>query len=518
LLAAVQTLAREAMPDTEQFGAGLFACRPVSWHGPVSYDHVSRNEFPGVAMNIVRWGAVLVAGFLIVLAECCDEPRAAAALRPAQVAQPSEFRGAGSCSATACHGSVTPLAGSAVRRNEHTTWITEDPHARAYLTLLGKRSERIACNLAAAPAQFKPAYEDERCLACHTTLRPAIERKATSWMNPDGVGCESCHGASGRWMGPHTISGWRKKGRELKESLGMSDTKTLVSRGKVCAGCHVGSRIGGGMPTRDVNHDLIAAGHPRLNFELAAYLDNMPAHWDEQGENSGRVGPTHRAEDFPARAWAIGQLVTELASLQLLMGRAADPNAPWPEFAEYNCFSCHHDLRDDAWRSRPRNDAATAGTLRWGSRMTPPADELIKQFVVDPAPEPYTKSLEQRSAEMSKTVPNRTTVANQAREASGPLSLCLTVLGTKRFKADDVEQLIKKVDSRRAWDRVGSWDDAVGVYLALAALHKAWVELDLARKKDQETFAARLESLRPRLEFPAGFDSPRAFDPVRLRP
>jgi hypothetical protein len=31
-----------------------------------------------------------------------------------------------------------------------------------------------------------------------------------------------------------------------------------------------------------VDHDLIAAGHPRLNFEFNAYFESLPAHWDRR--------------------------------------------------------------------------------------------------------------------------------------------------------------------------------------------------------------------------------------------
>src|SRR6516162_5359543 len=53
------------------------------------------------------------------------------------------FRGAGSCSAVACHGSIVPLAGAEVLRNEHTTWISDDRHSRAYQTLHCDRSKDI---------------------------------------------------------------------------------------------------------------------------------------------------------------------------------------------------------------------------------------------------------------------------------------------------------------------------------------------------------------------------------------
>ncbi len=30
----------------------------------------------------------------------------------------------------------------------------------------------------------------------------------------------------------------------------------------------------------EVDHDLIAAGHPALRFEFATYFANLPPHWD----------------------------------------------------------------------------------------------------------------------------------------------------------------------------------------------------------------------------------------------
>jgi hypothetical protein len=46
-----------------------------------------------------------------------------------------------------------------------------------------------------------------------------------------------------------------------------------------------------GKPWRDVNHDLIAAGHPRLSFELSAFMATMPPHWTaHRRPRAGRRG------------------------------------------------------------------------------------------------------------------------------------------------------------------------------------------------------------------------------------
>ena len=123
----------------------------------------------------------------------------------------------------------------------------------------------------------------------------------------DGVGCESCHGASDRWIGEHTGFDWARRADDEKELLGMIPTRDLVRRARACAQCHVGAPAGNGLPAREVNHDLIAAGHPRLSFEFSAYLANMPHHWRED------VGPDS-APDFAARSWVVGQAVSAKAS------------------------------------------------------------------------------------------------------------------------------------------------------------------------------------------------------------
>src|SRR5207249_2939948 len=115
-----------------------------------------------------------------------------------------------------------------------------------------------------------------------------------------------------------------------------------------------------GLPSRDVNHDLIAAGHPRLNFEFGAFLANLPPHWKEK---------THKPEEcHNARTWAVGQVVAAQAALELLADRA-DPKKekPWPEFAEYGCYACHHDLGEPSWRQQRGYGGRTPGALPWSN-------------------------------------------------------------------------------------------------------------------------------------------------------
>ena len=149
-------------------------------------------------MRGARYGLLLLAGCVIAALCRGDEPTHPGTGRRTEPVVESEFRGAGSCSAVACHGSIKEMnrSLSSVRRNEHTTWMSSDKHSRAFQVLFDQRSEHIERRLAGSDSRYPKAFEDVRCLACHTTPRPAAELGATAWLNSDGVGCESCHGAS----------------------------------------------------------------------------------------------------------------------------------------------------------------------------------------------------------------------------------------------------------------------------------------------------------------------------------
>jgi hypothetical protein len=119
---------------------------------------------------------------------------------------------------------------------------------------------------------------------------------------------------------------------------------------------------------------------------------------------------------------------------------------------------------------------------------------------------------------MAKTPADRKTSASLAHDTARSLCRCLSTLGTKRFNAGDVENLIKLLEAPAIWERVASWDDAVRIYLALDALGKAMMELQPPGKQQNGRLETRLKTMRPKLDFPKGFDSPLGFDPGRLRP
>jgi len=75
---------------------------------------------------------------------------------------------------------------------------------------------------------------------------------------------------------------------------------------------------------------LIAAKHPRLLFEFVAFEEAMPAHWK----------PRQRDASFD---WFVGQIAAATRGPGRAQTTGRDARRPLAEFAEFDCFACHHD-------------------------------------------------------------------------------------------------------------------------------------------------------------------------------
>ncbi len=419
-------------------------------------------------------------------------------------------RGAGSCAAAACHGSATSLPSfSNVFRNEHTTWITRDPHSRAYEVLSDERSLSIARNLGNGRpgGRVIAPSEDARCLACHSTpsATTAALGDAADVIRRDGVGCESCHGPSSGWLSEHTRADFVGLSGEVKhDQFGLNNLKNPIVRAKTCTGCHVGAPEGDGLPLRDVNHDLIAAGHPRLDWEFSAYVANYPKHWTTAND----------PPDWDARLWKIGQVETLRAATDLLNARAEAAEAhkaPWPEFAEYSCYSCHFALKDKPFKVG-LDPQTPPGMPAWGSWTTPLIPPLAK-LSAGPAPSADERLNDLRTV-MKTFGAEPKIAAEKARSTRDALSAWLATLPNAPLTAPEIKTLIAALDARDAAGRlalVHRWDSAAQVYLGLAALNVSLQKLD--PNAVDPKLRAELKELLGKLSFAKGFDSPRDFNP-----
>ena len=264
-----------------------------------------------------------------------QNPPLAATLQESALPAPppgAKYLGPGSCAASACHGGIQARDTTKVLQNEYSTWIVQDRHSRAYNVLLQPTAQRMAQILAIGPPE-----KSQKCLVCHALAVPDAQIGRPFDIS-EGVSCESCHGPSSLWLGPH-VQATALHADMVK--LGLVDNKDLIVRAEKCLTCHLGA------PGMQVDHAMLAAGHPDLTFELDSFSSIEPPHWVERAPDQKQpiVDPL-----FGVRIWSVGQAV-QLRESMLRVAR--DARGPvWPEYTELDCFTCHHSLTkpEDSWR------------------------------------------------------------------------------------------------------------------------------------------------------------------------
>ena len=379
--------------------------------------------------------------------------------------QPGQYLGVVSCAGSGCHGSPAPVENANVLMNEYDTWVHagSPSHVRAYEALLLPRSRQIARNLRLP----QPAEKSKVCLDCHALNVPEALQAGTVELT-DGVSCESCHGPASGWRARHVEEGWT---HEDSVRAGMIDLRHLPTRAKTCLACHMGK------PGQIVDHELIAAGHPILTFELDNFTESrhVPPHWKED--------PADTTHGF--RAWAVGQAVTFNESARNAAWIAGDER--WPEFAQMSCAGCHHPLREGAWRQE-RGFTDTAGLPLWGSARW----IALRHLVASVAPE-EGKALETDVRNLSREIArmrNSTAAAAAARAVSARLDRLVPRIESASWGEREIRDLIRRIAADPA---MSSWDrqDAEQATYALVSIsnylvkaNPALIRSDLVRNID----------------------------------
>jgi hypothetical protein len=244
--------------------------------------------------------------------------------------------GVASCAGSTCHGAPEPFANSPVLQNEFVTWQRYDPHSQAYKVLLEDQSVRIAQNLGLS----QPAHEAPECLVCHSSYVPEDLRGARFQLS-DGVGCESCHGGSARWLGIHA-SGRATHAENV--AAGLIATEDPVVRAEMCLDCHIGNPDD---PLQFVSHEIMGAGHPRMNFELDTFTAVQPAHYAMDADYYER-----KTVVDGVRTWAIGQAIAVERRMRLLASERGRQGL-FPELVFFDCHACHEPMSELDWTPRP---------------------------------------------------------------------------------------------------------------------------------------------------------------------
>jgi hypothetical protein len=323
--------------------------------------------------------------------------------------------GLGSCAGSLCHGSVETWKNSGVLQTEYMTWSRSDRHARSYAVLFNDVSKEIARKLALP----EPAHKSALCLDCHTH-NPKPPQRGEGFRLADGITCEACHGPAERWLESHV----RPEATHADNlARGMYPTDDDVARARLCLSCHSGNR------DKFVTHRIMAAGHPRMSFELDTFTQIGPAHFRIDADWETRKGTWDGV-----RAWAIGQAIAAQELLAVLQSPRGHDDL-FPELVLFDCHSCHHSMADK------RNTAARVGAGPGIVRLNDSSLLMLRQIARRVVPG-EADAFAQQVARLHKAVATGGDALAQARAVEERIAAMIPKIGAHRFSGADVRGIM----------------------------------------------------------------------------
>lgn len=393
----------------------------------------------------------------------------------------SKYLGPGSCAAAACHGNIAPQKTSTVNQNEYSIWVVQDRHSAAYRVLQNPVSQRMGRLLGIGKPEESP-----KCLICHALYVPESE-KGRKFDLSDGVSCESCHGPSSNWLGDHTTKGWT---RQRSVAKGMINNWDVVKRSEQCLSCHLGDE------KRTVDHEMIAAGHPDLVFDLESYMAAMPPHWK-----------IDFAAEPTMRTWTVGQAVQLREALQRLARRSE--KGVWPEYAEFECYSCHHNLlpAERSWRQKAGYPDRKPGNAPWNAahfavlrviarEMDPEASDQLEKTLTDV----FRTTTDLRS--------DRKTIAAKAKGASEAVDKMVRVLTSRELQREDAQKILTALSTES--ERLATMGPKTAEQATLAVQ-----SLAAAKGEKSKDFDSALKGLYREVENPSNYNAAQFADGLR---
>jgi len=272
-------------------------------------------------------GSALLGCFILLFALAGGTEKASAS--SASAASTYSHVGVASCSGSTCHGRSEPT-GKVVRQDEILHWQDSSSqggaHSRAYAVLASSRGQAIAAKLG-----IGPATSAGECLGCHAD--PAYAGKGPRWHVEDGVGCEGCHGGAQKWLTSHYAVGQTHASNVAR---GLYPLDQPRARAEKCLDCHFGSD----RPGQFVSHRIMAAGHPRVSFELDLF-SALQQHHDEDADYVQRKRRTNNVQ-----LWAMGQAVAVSRATTLFTNPRLGNPGMFPEIYFFDCHTCHRQIVD----------------------------------------------------------------------------------------------------------------------------------------------------------------------------
>lgn len=364
--------------------------------------------------------------------------------------------------------------------------------------------------------EWKPATREPRCLICHALAPDPGQRDRD--FNTEGVGCESCHGASSGWFKQHFESSWKTENCSNPQYR-MTCIRDAAVRSSTCLDCHLGAK------DRQVDHKMIAAGHPDLFFEVDLFSAKETPHWKKPDD-----------PNYGVRLWAVGQAVQLQKALERLATRAEQAQAPgflqkggqWPEFSELDCFSCHHGVNTnwrqpdqtdqlgsllrspESWRQNRGYYDRTAGSPPWNSAHYSLLGILMEE--VDPKGSDDLKSkLNQLYQAVSRLNSRPEDVRQKATDAA-VLASGFVFKVNKSFTQPALARLLLNITAQSRAIANQDTRSAEQAYMALDSIFRCYEKIPSGQPLESapdKGVAIAINDLYREFDNPSSFDGPR---------
>ncbi len=388
------------------------------------------------------------------------------------------YTGVASCAGSTCHGRMEG-DGTVVRQDELMRW--QEPstpggaHSRAWAVLSNSRSQFIAKNLGIGDPSTAPM-----CLGCHSTqgaIAASGGARRGSVPLEDGVGCESCHGPAGGWIASHYagVGTNANPDAEMRDKhlsnlrAGLWKLEDPVVRAGVCVDCHFGSASEG----QFVTHRIMAAGHPRISFELDLF-SSLQAHHQEDADYGWRKFGAGSGRTNHVQMWAVGQAVALERSLALFQSRRGTEGM-FPEFYFLDCHSCHRRIYDQAKPVKTSLD--NPGRTNIPEGMPPYNDEnlIMLSAAARVAAPALADQLAARTAAFHKAMTiDRASAVSAAAQLQQTVSALKAAFAARSFSGADAFTLVDAISAKAVGDRLtdysGSQQAVMGVDTLLNAM------------------------------------------------
>ena len=176
-------------------------------------------------------------------------------------------------------------------------------------------------------------------LATVVSTRGSVPRHAGSKMiiePASGTLIGTIGGGAKSWLGPHVSGNTHAQNIEQ----GLYPLEDPVARARLCLHCHMGTK------DKPIDHRIMGAGHPPLEFELDTFTNIQPGHF--------RVDKDYRERKTyapGAKVWAIGQLLAAETFLTGLLSERFADRGMFPELVFFDCNACHHAMQQPRWNA-----------------------------------------------------------------------------------------------------------------------------------------------------------------------